>query len=210
MIRSAILFLVIALVTGISGFGVIAGSTAVIAKTIFFIAMLCSWFRYFQAHHQQEVSIHKFILNSKGGSKPVVLIQPVFLFKDAAKCLLILFKKNKVTDYSDLILKTTKKEANKNCSICVVYTKIVNDEHAVSLIIFTWSCASSKVDFWLSTTARTSGVRSIIFQGIFICTLCCIFTKFARSKMLCVFRHRMLLLHPSMSCISFLKLLFHQ
>jgi len=40
MIRSAILFLIIALVAGITGFGVTAGSTAVIAKTIFFIAIV--------------------------------------------------------------------------------------------------------------------------------------------------------------------------
>ena len=40
MIRSAIMFLVIALITGVFGFGVIAGSNAVIAKTIFFIAIV--------------------------------------------------------------------------------------------------------------------------------------------------------------------------
>jgi len=40
MIRSAILFLIIALIAGIMGFGVVVGSTAVIAKTIFFIAIV--------------------------------------------------------------------------------------------------------------------------------------------------------------------------
>jgi uncharacterized membrane protein YtjA (UPF0391 family) len=40
MIRSAILFSIIALIAGIMGFGVVAGSTAVIAKTIFFIAVV--------------------------------------------------------------------------------------------------------------------------------------------------------------------------
>jgi uncharacterized membrane protein YtjA (UPF0391 family) len=40
MIRSAILFLIIALITGVSGFGLIAGSAAVIAKTIFFISIV--------------------------------------------------------------------------------------------------------------------------------------------------------------------------
>ena len=40
MIRSAILFLIIALIAGVIGFGVIAGSSAVIAKTIFFIAIV--------------------------------------------------------------------------------------------------------------------------------------------------------------------------
>jgi len=40
MIRSAIMFLAIALIAGIFGFGVIAGSGAVIAQTIFFIAVV--------------------------------------------------------------------------------------------------------------------------------------------------------------------------
>jgi len=40
MIRSAILFFVIALITGVTGFGIIAGSFAVIAQTIFFISMV--------------------------------------------------------------------------------------------------------------------------------------------------------------------------
>jgi len=40
MIRSAILFLVIALISGVTGFGIIAGSTAVIAQTIFFISIV--------------------------------------------------------------------------------------------------------------------------------------------------------------------------
>jgi uncharacterized membrane protein YtjA (UPF0391 family) len=40
MIRSAIMFLAIALIAGIFGFGVITGSGAVIAQTIFFIAVV--------------------------------------------------------------------------------------------------------------------------------------------------------------------------
>jgi uncharacterized membrane protein YtjA (UPF0391 family) len=40
MIRSAILFLAIALISGITGFGIIAGSIAVIAQTIFFISIV--------------------------------------------------------------------------------------------------------------------------------------------------------------------------
>ncbi|HEY5771577.1 MAG TPA: DUF1328 domain-containing protein [Chitinophagaceae bacterium] len=40
MIRSAILFLIIALISGVSGFGIIAGSAAVIAQTIFFISIV--------------------------------------------------------------------------------------------------------------------------------------------------------------------------
>ena len=40
MIRSAIMFLAIALIAGIFGFGVIVGSGAVIAQTIFFIAVV--------------------------------------------------------------------------------------------------------------------------------------------------------------------------
>ncbi len=40
MIRSAIMFLAIALITGVFGFGVIAGSGAVIAQTIFFISVV--------------------------------------------------------------------------------------------------------------------------------------------------------------------------
>jgi uncharacterized membrane protein YtjA (UPF0391 family) len=40
MIRSAILFMIIALITGVTGFGIIVGSAAVIAQTIFFISMV--------------------------------------------------------------------------------------------------------------------------------------------------------------------------
>ena len=40
MIRSAILFMIIALITGVTGFGVIAGGAAVIAQTIFFISLV--------------------------------------------------------------------------------------------------------------------------------------------------------------------------
>jgi len=40
MIRSAILFLIIALIAGITGFGIIPGSAAVIAQTIFFISVV--------------------------------------------------------------------------------------------------------------------------------------------------------------------------
>jgi len=40
MIRSAILFLIIALISGVSGFGIIPGSAAVIAQTIFFISIV--------------------------------------------------------------------------------------------------------------------------------------------------------------------------
>jgi len=40
MIRSAIMFLVIALITGVAGFGIIPGSAAVIAQTIFFISIV--------------------------------------------------------------------------------------------------------------------------------------------------------------------------
>ncbi len=40
MIRSAIMFLIIALIAAVFGFGVIAGSAAVIAQTIFFIAIV--------------------------------------------------------------------------------------------------------------------------------------------------------------------------
>jgi uncharacterized membrane protein YtjA (UPF0391 family) len=40
MIRSAILFLAIALISGITGFGIIVGSIAVIAQTIFFISIV--------------------------------------------------------------------------------------------------------------------------------------------------------------------------
>lgn len=40
MIRSAILFMIIALITGVTGFGIIAGGPAVIAQTIFFISLV--------------------------------------------------------------------------------------------------------------------------------------------------------------------------
>ena len=40
MIRSAILFFIIALIAGVTGFGIIAGSVAVIAQTIFFISIV--------------------------------------------------------------------------------------------------------------------------------------------------------------------------
>ena len=40
MIRSAILFLIIALIAGVAGFGIIAGSAAVIAQTVFFISIV--------------------------------------------------------------------------------------------------------------------------------------------------------------------------
>ena len=40
MIRSAILFLIIALIAGVAGFGIIAGSFAVIAKTVFYISIV--------------------------------------------------------------------------------------------------------------------------------------------------------------------------
>jgi uncharacterized membrane protein YtjA (UPF0391 family) len=40
MIRSAILFLIIALIAGVTGFGIIAGGAAVIAQTIFFISIV--------------------------------------------------------------------------------------------------------------------------------------------------------------------------
>ena len=40
MIRSAILFMIIALITGVTGFGIIVGSAAVIAQTIFFISLV--------------------------------------------------------------------------------------------------------------------------------------------------------------------------
>jgi len=40
MIRSAILFFFIALITGVTGFGIIAGGAAVIAQTLFFISMV--------------------------------------------------------------------------------------------------------------------------------------------------------------------------
>jgi len=40
MIRSAILFLTIALIAGVTGFGLIAGGAAVIAQTIFFISIV--------------------------------------------------------------------------------------------------------------------------------------------------------------------------
>ena len=38
MIRSAIMFLIIALIAGIAGFGIIAGSAAVVAQTVFYIS----------------------------------------------------------------------------------------------------------------------------------------------------------------------------
>lgn len=38
MIRSAIMFLVIALIAGVTGFGIIAGSAAVVAQTVFYIS----------------------------------------------------------------------------------------------------------------------------------------------------------------------------
>ena len=40
MIRSAIMFMIIALIAGVTGFAIIAGSAAVIAKTIFFISVV--------------------------------------------------------------------------------------------------------------------------------------------------------------------------
>ena len=40
MIRSAIMFLIIAIIAGVAGFGIIPGSAAVIAKTIFFISVV--------------------------------------------------------------------------------------------------------------------------------------------------------------------------
>jgi uncharacterized membrane protein YtjA (UPF0391 family) len=40
MIRSAILFFILSLITGVSGFGIIAGSAAVIAQTLFFISIV--------------------------------------------------------------------------------------------------------------------------------------------------------------------------
>jgi len=40
MVRSALLFMIIALITGVSGFGIIEGSAAVIAQTLFFISLV--------------------------------------------------------------------------------------------------------------------------------------------------------------------------
>ena len=40
MVRSAILFLIIALIAGVTGFGITAGGAAVIAQTIFFISIV--------------------------------------------------------------------------------------------------------------------------------------------------------------------------
>lgn len=40
MVRSTILFFVIALITGVTGFGIIDGSAAVVAQTIFYISMV--------------------------------------------------------------------------------------------------------------------------------------------------------------------------
>ena len=40
MIRSAILFLIVALIAGVAGFGIIAGSAAVIAQTVFYISVV--------------------------------------------------------------------------------------------------------------------------------------------------------------------------
>jgi uncharacterized membrane protein YtjA (UPF0391 family) len=40
MIRSAIIFLIISLIAGVTGFGIIGGGAAVIAQTIFFISIV--------------------------------------------------------------------------------------------------------------------------------------------------------------------------
>ena len=40
MIRSAVMFFLIALITGVTGFGVIDGGAAIIAQTIFFISIV--------------------------------------------------------------------------------------------------------------------------------------------------------------------------
>jgi len=40
MIRSTVLFFVIALITGVTGFGLIDGGAAIIARTFFYIAMV--------------------------------------------------------------------------------------------------------------------------------------------------------------------------
>ena len=40
MIRSAVMFFLIALITGVTGFGVIGGGAAIIAQTIFFISIV--------------------------------------------------------------------------------------------------------------------------------------------------------------------------
>lgn len=40
MVRSTILFFVIALITGVVGFGLIDGGAAIIARTLFYISMV--------------------------------------------------------------------------------------------------------------------------------------------------------------------------
>ncbi len=40
MIRSAIMFLIIALIAGITGFGFVSGGAAVIAQTVFYISIV--------------------------------------------------------------------------------------------------------------------------------------------------------------------------
>ena len=40
MVRSTILFFVIALITGVVGFGIIDGSAAIVARTLFYISMV--------------------------------------------------------------------------------------------------------------------------------------------------------------------------
>jgi len=54
MIRSAILFMIIALITGVTGFGIIRGGAAVIAQTISLFQSLCSWCHCFQAQGPLE------------------------------------------------------------------------------------------------------------------------------------------------------------
>jgi len=40
MVRSTIMFFVIALITGVVGFGIIDGGAAIVARTLFYIAMV--------------------------------------------------------------------------------------------------------------------------------------------------------------------------
>lgn len=54
MVRSAIMFLIIALIAGIAGFGVIPGSAAVIAQTIFYIATVMLLVSFLSVPSQQQ------------------------------------------------------------------------------------------------------------------------------------------------------------
>ena len=56
MIRSAIMFLVIALIAGITGFGFIAGSAAIVAQTVFYISTVMLLVSFLSVPPQQQTT----------------------------------------------------------------------------------------------------------------------------------------------------------